>query len=403
MYIAMEGATKKAADEVARVMWNLDCDAMLRMYQTCLDDQASFSDYLIKFVSRSVAWHIRANKKLMASLGDIKNILSERSAKDADELAFRFHSASEKDAERLQELTHHFHWLPCANTVSFDELNDDEARKTLENYLPFGAVITTGSLQSKRRAWVHITQPCDLLRFAERYDSDSLTFGEGNFDQTGTKTNSDSQVLIGAARANGQYFDLVVNLKRGIAGKAAEMVTFFRNEQAFVMGQLRREIARDLGQQLASHTTRVNRPRFINLRNEYYYVLVGEKGKSPSYLLSEQKKLLVPASIRTRLGVRGNKRDQDCFHLLGPNVDQLAIECYVRFPNSNVDAAKLAFALKQEIVESKQDKALTDSCDIKVIKTENELKKARKAMHCTQAIGIALVKQAILENKPESA
>src|SRR3546814_2045897 len=78
----------------------------------------------------------------------------------------------------MRELMHHFHWVPC-QTVLLSDLNPETLPHKLAVDMPYGAALALGPVQLGQTVYVHITQPCDLLRFHARFDTDSLLFVEG--------------------------------------------------------------------------------------------------------------------------------------------------------------------------------------------------------------------------------
>jgi|GEM_PF-4615280 hypothetical protein len=384
------GAISESAAEadrgVRRLVWNLDCDALLRMYQTCVDDGAAFSDHLIEFVARSVAWQIRHHAPLRAALDSVEERLRERARSGENDLARRFHSAGQKDEAAMQELIHHFHWVPC-QTVQVTDLDVETLPRDLAKRVPYGAVIAFGVIQHGQRIYIHITQPCDLLRFQNRFEADSLLFVEAaiiGYGEAGS--DSPAKWIVRALKSDDRFYDVEIALKRVFAMSASQCIQELRTKEAVIVGQLRSDTTREVGQQLSRYVSRIDQPRFADMRSDRYNVIVGETQQASTFLFRKDGSRLSVRAILRRLPDKG-----ECFHLLGTAPEQLAMQCQERFGGTGLRATDVADALKGEIRISKAHADLGQHCDIRVIGQEHDVRKALRRMNSRRAVGIVLV------------
>lgn len=397
LIVAMGQAAEQAEGRVRRLVWNLDCDALLRMYQTCVDDAAAFSDHFIEFVARSMAWQIRDYIPLRTAIDSVEKKLNGRAASGANDLVRRFHSAGQKDEAAMQELMHHFHWVP-RQTVLLTDVNHETLPHELALHVPYGAVLTSGPVQLGQKIYVHITQPCDLLRFHNRFDTDSLLFVEGaviGYGEAGD--DSAAKWIVRALKSGEQFFDVEIALKRALAMSARECIEKLRKCEAVIVGQLRADAAREISQQLARHVSRIDQPRFTDMRSVRYKVIIGAKQKAAAFFTQSGGKRL---SARAILRILLDKKE--CFHLLDTVPEQLAIHCQQQFANTGLRATDVANALNREIRVSHAHVDLGAYCDIRVIKQENEVRNALKCMSSRRAVGIILVPEEVADNIGEN-
>ncbi len=379
-------ATGDAEKRVRRLMWNLDADALLRMHQACADDSAPFADYLIEFIARSVAWHIRDHQPLGNAIRKVDEGLQERTVGNENGLVRRFHSSSQKDQVAMQELMHQFHWIPWDQISLVKEWGIQGLSSELIQRLPYGAVLSCNSVKPNEKVWVHTTQPCDLLRFEDRFETDSLLFVEGVISPYGEASDSNSKWVVRGLKSGDEFFDLVINLKRTFALPAKECIEKLRSQDAKVIGQLRADITREIGNQLARHISRIDRPRFSDIQIAYYNILIGLRGKAPEFIFDENNnRLKVGAVLRT---IPGSKKE--CFYLLDGFPEAIAMKCEAKFADSGIRATEIANILKNEILK-KGSTQLSEHCDIKVIKDAKGAKNNLQKMQTQKAVGIAVV------------
>ena len=387
LFAAMSEALKDADVRLRRLFWNLDCDALLRMYQACVDDGASFADYLVEFVSRSVAWEIRNHEALRTSIDLVGGRLNDRATSGAEDLARRFHSAGQRDEAAMQELMHQFHWIPLAQTVSLSDIDADTLPAELDQQIPYGSVLAFGQIQVGQKVFVHITQPCDLLRFTNRFEVDSLVFVEGRVVSYGEASDADSKWIIRALKSGGAYFDVEISLKRTRALSARECIDFHRDREAVIIGRLRADTTREVGHQLSRYLSRIDRPRFADMRSVHYNVLVGEKGAGAGFFTDQQgNRVTARAILRTVSG-----KDKECFHLLDGASEEIAIWCQERHGGTGVQAADVAHALKEEIMGGATHVEIGEHCDIRVIKNRKQATKNLGRMNSNKPVGIVLI------------
>ena len=383
----LSDAANDAEASLRKVLWNLDCDALLRMYQTCVDDSTSFADYMIEFVSRSVAWQIRSHEALLTTIEGVEQELSDRSTSGTNGLARRFHSAGQKDEAAIRELMHHFHWIPRSQVISINDIEIDTLRTKLNEHLPYGAVIAFGPVIPGAKLYVHVTQPCDLLRFETRFEIDSLTFVEGEVTDYGTSNQpSEAKWIVRALKGGENYFDLDLQLKRGIAERADRFVASFKERGAMVVGQLRPDVTREIGHQLARYSTRIDRPRFTDVRTRRYNIITGVRGAASQFVETvEGNRLCVRAVIRD---LPDDKKK--CFHLLDGAPEQIAIWCEKHFSQQGVRALEVADILKDELFMSGTT-PLGDQCEVRLAIKPDKIRNTLRSMGCGKPTGIVLV------------
>ena len=395
---AIGQATEQADRDVRRLAWNLDCDALLRMYQTCVDDGAAFADHLIEFVARSLAWQIRGYGPLRAAIDGVEETLRARATSGANDLARRFHSAGQKDEAAMRELMHHFHWVPC-QTVSVTDLDVNTLPQDLARRVPYGAVLAFGLVQLDQMVYIHITQPCDLLRFQGRFETDSLLFVEGaviGYGEAGG--DSPAKWIVRALNSGDQFFDLEIALKRSFAMPARECIEKLNASEAVIVGQLRADTAREISQQFARHVSRIDQPRFTDMRSIRYRMIIGEKQHPAEFLTQNDGNR---HSARAILRTLPDKKE--CFHLLDAVPEQLAIRCQQQFGDTDLRAIDVADALKGEIEVSPNHVDLGSHCDIRVITKEKEIRKALKCMNSKKPVGIVLVPEEVADTIGETS
>ena len=383
---AMKKASKVADEQLRRLFWNLDCDALLRMYQTCVDDGAPFFDYLTEFVSRSIAWEVRNHPMLRATIDDVSRGLADRATSGAEDLARRFHSAGQKDQAAVQELMHQFFWLPLEQQVLITDIDPENLPGELDRKIPYGAVVAFGAIEEGEKVWVHITQPCDLLRFSERFETDSLMFVEGKVVSYGETSEAGSRWVVRALKSSQHYFDLDLSLKRPQALNAKEFVERLRDRSAVIIGQLRSDMTREVGHQLSHYMSRIDRPRFTDMRSTQYCILIGAKDNEAEFVTNSNGEQLIARAI-----LRTIDRKKKCFHLLDGVPEIIAIWCQEKFGNTGLQATEVAHILKGEIVAGTQAISLSEHCDIRVLKAPDKAKQNQNSMRCSKAVGIALV------------
>lgn len=387
---AIGAAAKEANADITRLTWNLDCDALLRMYQTCIDDGAEFSDHLIDFIARSVAWQIRGHHQLRTVLNDVEAKLQERATSGPNELARRFHSAGQEDEAAMRELLHRFHWVP-RQPVRLSDLSLGALRDALAQNIPYGAVLAFDQVQVDQQVYVHITQPCDLLRFHDRFDTDSLFFVEGNvIDYGEAGGRSPAKWIVRALKSSEQFFDIEVLLKRAFAMSAHESIETLKTREAMIVGQLRPDTAREVSQQLARHVSRIDQPKFTDMQSVRYNVLIGKKqNRAAFFMKGPEDRFSVRAILRTLPGKK------ECFHLLDGAPVQLALYCQQEFGDTGLRATDVADALKGEIKVGQTHVDLGDHCDIRVIGDANGVKRALRGMNSNKDVGIVLVPEEV--------
>lgn len=386
LFGAMSEALRDADEKLRRLYWNLDCDALLRMYQACVDDGASFADYLGEFVSRSVAWEIRDHEALRDSIEQVGDRLDDRATSGAEDLARRFHSAGQRDEAALQELMHQFHWTPLIQTVSLTDIDSETLPAELDRKIPYGAVLAFGQVLVGQKVFVHITQPCDLLRFTDRFEVDSLIFVEGRVVSYGEASDADSKWIVRALKSGVRYFDLEIALKRTQALSARECVDLLRGKDAMIIGRLRADTAREVGHQLSRYLSRIDRPRFADMRTIHYNVLVGTKNSPAEFVVDQQGN-----RVRARALLRTIGNGKECFHLLDGMPEEVAIWCQHKHGDAGVQATDVAHALKEEIVAGTRHVDIGEHCDIRVVKSKDKATQNRTSMRSNKPLGIVLV------------
>lgn len=383
---AMNEASRGADEQLRRLFWNLDCDALLRMYQTCVDDGAPFSDYLIEFVSRSIAWEVRNHPVLRARIDYVGRGLADRATSGAEDLARRFHSAGQKDQAAMQELMHQFFWLPFEQQVLITDIDPENLPGELDRKIPYGAVVAFGAIKEGEKVWVHITQPCDLLRFSERFGTDSLMFVEGKVVSYGETSKAGSRWVVRALKSGQHYYDLDLSLKRPQALNAKEFVEMLRGRSAVIIGQLRSDMTREVSHQFSHYMSRIDRPRFTDMRSTQYCILIGAKNKGAEFVTDSNGEQLIARAILRTIDNR-----KECFHLLNSVPEIIAIWCQEKFGDTGLQATEVAHVLKEEIVAGTQAVSLGEHCDIRVLKALDKANQNRNRMRCSKAVGIALV------------
>lgn len=383
---AMNIASTDADEQLRRLFWNLDCDALLRMYQTCIDDGAPFSDYLIEFVSRSIAWEIRNHSVLRARIDDVSRGLADRATSGAEGRARRFHSVGQKDQAAMQELMHQFFWLPLEQQVLITDIDPENLPGELDRKIPYGAVVAFGAIEEGEKVWVHITQPCDLLRFSERFETDSLMFVEGKVVSYGETSEAGSRWVVRALKSDQHYFDLDLSFKRPQALNAKEFVEILRGRSAVIIGQLRSDMTREVGHQLSHYMSRIDRPRFTDMRSTQYCILIGAKDNGAEFVTGSNGEQLIARAI-----LRTIDKKKEYFHLLNGVPEIIAIWCQEKFGDTGLQATEVARGLKEEIVAGTQAISLSEHCDIRVLKALDKANQNRNRMRCSKAVGIALV------------
>src|SRR3546814_12075271 len=98
--------------------------------------------------------------------------------------------------------------------VLLSYLTPEQFPTKLGGKMSYGGVLPLGPVQRVQTFYVHITHPCDLLRFHARFDTDSLLFVGGaviGYGEAGG--DSPAKWIVRALKSGEQFFDVEVILK----------------------------------------------------------------------------------------------------------------------------------------------------------------------------------------------
>ena len=189
-----------------------------------------------------------------------------------------------------------------------------------------------------------------------------------------------------ALKSGQHYFDLDLSLKRPQALNANEFVEMLRGRAAVIIGHLRSDMTREIGHQLSHYMSRIDRPRFADMRSSQYCILIGAKGNEAEFVTDSNGERLIARAI-----LRTIDKKKECFHLLDGVPEIIAIWCQEKFGDTGLQATEVAHGLKEEIVAGTKSINLSEHCDIRVLKSPEKANQNRTSMRCSKAVGIALV------------
>lgn len=277
---ALEGGQESLRKDLNTHVWNLDCDALLRIYRAAKEDSDPFEEHLLEFLARRLTWLVYEDAEVRKALTSIATSLAERVPADAR--IKRFYSAIGEDRRSLMELIGSYHWAPLHDQPDLAAVTEEQLKSDATRALPFGAVLTEGEAAVGSKVLVHITQPCDL---GHMKGQNSLKFVAGELKKLNPETEikpDQSQDFAPGLRVGDDYLTLEVDLNSALSGPANEMLGRLKTGRYRVIARLRHDIARRVLQKYAAHITRPDIPRFAYVAEVNARVFVKTRSITPA-------------------------------------------------------------------------------------------------------------------------
>ncbi|QTQ34970.1 Uncharacterized protein ToN1_07960 [Aromatoleum petrolei] len=251
-------ALKRAADEAATTLWNLDAAAIQRVHLTAIADNDPFDGHLGDLISREYLWHVERDNAVAKKIGELDACLREH-MDGGDGLKTRFMSPI-VNPEVGRAFYSHYVWSGWPTGEAFYGPAVDKPEQRFNSTLPFGSVLAS-NLKAGGECLVHVTQQCDL-NVTTRDDmagSRSAVFAIAEVHEALphhlSRFDSRDLVAVGLKTAAG-VFDLQYAPGRVLAMPIADFLKRAEADKLAVVGRLRFDVAAQFAQATASQLTR---------------------------------------------------------------------------------------------------------------------------------------------------
>lgn len=265
--LALEKDGDIVPKELVKHIWNLDCDALLRIYRAAREDNDPFDEHLLEFLVRYLSGLLYKQPGVRSALGPVEQALASRLAPGKP--VQRFYALAGNDRDALGELIESYHWLPFSD-IDLSSITTDELIGDIGKFLPFGAVIADPDPVVGAEVLIHVTQPCDLLRIkrVDELSDRTLSFIRGELQKPNPESEvggKDSKELVPALRVEGRCYTMAVNTKRPWSDSADEVWAQLQKGRKHTVARLRHDIARRIVYGYATDIMRPDTPRIAHV------------------------------------------------------------------------------------------------------------------------------------------
>lgn len=248
-------------EELVKHIWNLDCDALLRIYRAAREDNDPFDEHLLEFLVRHLSWLLY--KDVREVFGPLEHALSSRI--EPDKPVHRFYALPGKDRDALRQLIESYHWLPFPD-IDLSTISTDDLVRDIGKVLPFGAVIAGPEPAVGAEILIHVTQPCDLLRIKEtaHLSARTLYFIRGKLQKPNPESevgDKDGKDLVPALRLSSNHYTLHIASNDLWSDYAVKVWERLQQDRKHTVARLRHDIVRRIVYGYATDIMRPDAPR----------------------------------------------------------------------------------------------------------------------------------------------
>lgn len=357
---ALENAKSKALETI----WSLDASAMQQFHYTAFIENDPFDEHLSDLLSREYQWHVENNSSFQTSLSDLDKALLDEIDQTSMEIRHRFPQHHPHDeVKALSLIQAHYNW---SGTLQHTELSNISEKYLQENFnrtIPFGAVLAEDKATAGSKAWIHVTQQCDLNKRDIYTNSSSILFLQVELvDATLPLDKKENEIILTGFPTQGGNLSLKVIPSRFWASPIELLHKFVTTQKLSVVGRLRIDIAKLCLQAFINHSSRPAAFSIQNKTPESFRAFLVTPGKEDNKTravkyeeLNDPKKAKIIEVIKV-----GNKilfADDDCNRLAlwlfkhGPSTDdnniRSTLSAHLRqgIPSSEGAVAHISYAI----------------------------------------------------------
>lgn len=346
---ALENAQSKALETI----WSLDASAMQQFHYTAFIENDPFDEHLSDLLTREYQWHVESNAHFQASLTELDKALLIEVNQETTEITNRFPQHHPHDEVKAVSLIQaHYNWSGALQHNDLLLITKESLKENFNRILPFGAVLTEKVPTAGSKAWIHVTQQCDLNKRDIHTNSSSILFLQAELVESGAPSNKkENELILTGLPDQANSFNLKVVPSRFLASPVEFLYDFITANKLSVIGRLRIDIAKLCLQAFINHSSR---PAAFSIQNKSsesfraFLVQPGQEANKERSLKFEDANDAAKAKIIEGIRI-GNKilfSDADC--------NRLALWLVKNTPDSGDEnvRSKLSAQLRQGIIDS---------------------------------------------------
>lgn len=251
---ALENAKSKALETI----WSLDASAMQQFHYTAFIENDPFDEHLSDLLTREYQWHVESNSSFQASLSDLDKALLDEVDQETMEIVHRFPQHHPHDeVKALSLIQAHYNWSGTLQHTSLSEISEEALKENFNRIIPFGAVLAGVDAKAGDKAWIHVTQQCDLNKRDIYTNSSSILFLQVELIEASLLTDKkDNEIILTGFPSQEGKFNLRVIPSRFLASPIDFLHGFVTQQKLSVVGRLRIDIAKLCLQAFINHSSR---------------------------------------------------------------------------------------------------------------------------------------------------
>lgn len=264
---AWSAALENAKSNALETIWSLDASAMQQFHYTAFIENDPFDEHLSDLLSREYQWHVENNSSFQTSLSDLDKALLGEIDQETMEILHRFpQHHPHNEVKALSLIQAHYNWSGTLQRTNLSSISEKDLQDNFNRTIPFGAVLAESNVIAGSKAWIHVTQQCDLNKRDIYTNSSSILFLQVELiDANLPPDKKENEIILTGFPADVGNFNLRVTPSRFWASPIEFLHHFVTSQKLSVVGRLRIDIAKLCLQAFINHSSR---PAAFSIQNK---------------------------------------------------------------------------------------------------------------------------------------